>query len=417
MIDISSKYNPLFNSDARYFFLSGSRGSGKSFVVTLFLVNSLLEGDNVLFTRNTMTQAHISIIPLFVEMIELLGLSSEFKIKQKEIICIRNNATIYFRGLRTSSSRETANLKSLNVNVFVCEEAIDIENYEIFNTINLSVRDKNKRNKVILLFNPGNPDHWIYEKFYKNKQISDSEYIHTTIYDNWENLSKSFIDEAMRLKESDYEMFEHLFLGEWYVNKETLIYKDFRKGTYEEFGEHLNPFEKLYGLDFGWEDPSAMTSIHVDRDNKKVYVQELLYKSHLTNDNLVDEIRELVSYETVIEAETRGSRLKPRDPRPAPRLVVDGDTIICDSASPMIIQHLRVAGKLNALPVKKPKVLDRLRFMQGFEVIIHPDSHNLYNEIADYRFKPDSEIISNKSHKNDHLLDATAYALCWMYRL
>ena len=92
MIDISSKYNPLFNSDARYFFLSGSRGSGKSFVVTLFLVNSLLEGDNVLFTRNTMTQAHISIIPLFVEMIELLGLSSEFKIKQKEIICIRNKS-------------------------------------------------------------------------------------------------------------------------------------------------------------------------------------------------------------------------------------------------------------------------------------------------------------------------------------
>ena len=416
MIDINEKYCPLFNSDNRYCFMSGARGSGKSFVVTLYLVNRLLEGDNILFTRNTMTQAHISIIPVFVEMIELLGLSSEFTIKNKEIVCKRNGSIIYFRGLRTSSSNETANLKSLNVNIFVCEEAMDIESYDVYNTINLSVRDKKKKNKVILLFNPGNPDHWIFNSFYKNGQIKDADYIHTTFYDNWDNLSDSFIQQALSLKETDREMFEHLFLGEWFVNKNTLIYKNFRCGSLEEFSDdNLDQFETLFTADFGWVDKTALTKIHLDRDNKRIYVKELIYESYLTNDMLVDRIQNLVEVGSVSDY-TRNNKITTNYQRNT-RVIKDGDLIVCDSASPMVINYLRVEGKMNAVPVKKPKVLDRLRFIQGFEVIYHPDSHNFKNEISDYRFNENTEIISNKSHKNDHLLDSFSYGICFFYRL
>ena len=220
-IDINHKYEPLFTSSDRYCFLSGSRGSGKSFVIALYLVNLLLEGNNILFTRNTMTQAHISIIPLFTEMIELMNLRDKFIIKQKEIICVENNAVIYFRGLRKSSKNESANLKSLNVNIFVIEEAIDCPDYETFNTVNLSIRDASKQNKVILLFNPSNPNHWIYEKFYKNGEIADATYIHTTYLDNMDNLHHTLLDwKEFRIHQQDRQVLnlERRLLQQCYCN-------------------------------------------------------------------------------------------------------------------------------------------------------------------------------------------------------
>jgi phage terminase large subunit len=68
MIDINDKYKALFlNKDKRYNIVTGGRGSGKSFAVTLFLV-LLTEQSNevILFTRYTLISAHISIIPEFL---------------------------------------------------------------------------------------------------------------------------------------------------------------------------------------------------------------------------------------------------------------------------------------------------------------------------------------------------------------
>ena len=53
-ITLNEKYVPLFNGDTRYYVITGGRGSGKSFGVTLFLNNLTYEKDHkVLFTRYT----------------------------------------------------------------------------------------------------------------------------------------------------------------------------------------------------------------------------------------------------------------------------------------------------------------------------------------------------------------------------
>ena len=80
-LKINDKYIPLFNDDSRYFVITGGRGSGKSFGVTVFLLLLTYEkGHKVLFTRYTMKSAHTSIIPEFIEKIELLGKNSDFRI-------------------------------------------------------------------------------------------------------------------------------------------------------------------------------------------------------------------------------------------------------------------------------------------------------------------------------------------------
>ena len=72
-ISINDKFKPLRSSLSRYYVLTGGRGSSKSFSVAVnLLLLSYEEGHTILFTRYTMVSAEISIIPEFLEKIEML---------------------------------------------------------------------------------------------------------------------------------------------------------------------------------------------------------------------------------------------------------------------------------------------------------------------------------------------------------
>jgi phage terminase large subunit len=75
-IKLLDKYQPLFyeNPESRYFLITGGRGSGKSWTLSLFLLNlTYEEGHVILFTRWTLTSAFISIIPEFIDKLELMN--------------------------------------------------------------------------------------------------------------------------------------------------------------------------------------------------------------------------------------------------------------------------------------------------------------------------------------------------------
>ena len=83
---INPKYTSLFSEDSRYFVVTGGRGSGKSFGVTMFLLALTYEvGHTILFTRYTLTSAHVSIIPEFLEKLELIDAYKDFHITKDEI--------------------------------------------------------------------------------------------------------------------------------------------------------------------------------------------------------------------------------------------------------------------------------------------------------------------------------------------
>jgi len=91
LIKLQKKYEVFKESESRYFVITGGRASGKSFNVSVLLLLLTFETDHViLFTRYTLTSASISIIPEFLEKIELLGFESQFYITKDEII---NKAT------------------------------------------------------------------------------------------------------------------------------------------------------------------------------------------------------------------------------------------------------------------------------------------------------------------------------------
>jgi hypothetical protein len=226
-IKLLDKYQPLFYEEPqnRYFLITGGRGSGKSWTLSLFLLNlTYEEGHVILFTRWTLTSAFISIIPEFIDKIDLMNKAEDFEITQSEIINKATGSKILFRGIKTSQGTATANLKSIaGVTTFILDEAEELIDEDVFDRIDLSIRAVNKPNRVILVMNPSYKSHWIYSRFVKNPR-NDTSYIHTTYLDNQNNLSPSFVAQAERTRTENLHRYNHLFLGHWLEDAEGMLW-------------------------------------------------------------------------------------------------------------------------------------------------------------------------------------------------
>ena len=218
-LKIKDKFFIWDEVDSRYFLFTGGRGSGKSYAVnTSLLLLTQESGHTILFTRYTLRSAAISIIPEFKEKIDLLGLNNMFKITRDQIVNIKSGSKIIFRGIKTSSGDQTANLKSLQgLTTWVMDEAEELMDENTFDKIDLSIRKKGMDNRVMLILNPTTKEHWIYKKFYQNMGVNpkasftkdDVTYIHSTYLDNIENLSDSYIKRIEEMKHFRPAKYEH----------------------------------------------------------------------------------------------------------------------------------------------------------------------------------------------------------------
>lgn len=386
MIDLNKKYIPLFVSDSRYYVITGGRGSGKSFALNSFLLLLTYEvGHVILFTRYTLVSAHISIIPEFVEKIEMAGLEQDFTITKDEIVNNRTKSKILFKGIKTSSGTQTANLKSLSgVTTFVLDEAEELVDEDVFDKIDLSVRHNTKQNRVILILNPTTKEHFIYQRFFESRGVEagssltkqDTTYIHTTYLDNIENLSDSFITQIETLKEQNKKKFQHQILGGWLDKAEGVVFTNWSFGNF-------NPdnLQTSFGQDFGFSiDPTTLVEVAIDKNKRKIYVKEHLYKPKLTTSEIA-----------VINKQVCG-----------------GGLIVADSAEPRLIAELQ-SQRCNIIATEKGagSITAGIALMQDFEIVLDPNSQNIAKELNNYIYsdKKSGLVIDNYNHA----LDAIRY--------
>ena len=281
------KYNPLFDNDNRYYVVTGGRGSGKSYTVTMFLLSLTYEsGQVIIFTRYTLTSAHISIIPEFLEKIEAIDRFQDFHITKDEIINTRTGSKIIFKGIKTSSGTQTASLKSLSgVTTWVLDEAEELVDEDVFDKIDLSIRSQQQQNRVILILNPATKEHFIYKKFFESKGIEagsnttkeDTTYIHTTYLDNIDNLSESFVKQVEETKIRRPEKYRHAIMGGWLNKAEGVIYTNWKVGKF------IDSQDTIFGQDFGFsKDPTTLVETYIDKDRKTIYARLHIYQAELT---------------------------------------------------------------------------------------------------------------------------------------
>src|SRR5574344_3102515 len=142
MIQPQEIYYPLYLEDYFVALITGGRGSGKSFNISTFIkrltyevgrLNAKKIAHQILYTRYTMVSANMSIIPEFLEKMELDGDTKNFKVTKTDVINKRSGSHIMFRGIKTSSGNQTARLKSIHgITVFVCDEAEEWTDEESF---------------------------------------------------------------------------------------------------------------------------------------------------------------------------------------------------------------------------------------------------------------------------------------------
>lgn len=361
-INLIEKYQPLFTSDSRYYIISGGRGSSKSFSVTTYLILLSMEmGHTILFTRYTMSSAHISIIPEFLEKIELLGLQEHFEVNKTEIVNKLSGSKILFRGLKTSSGDATANLKSLQgVTTWITDEAEELVDESMFDKIDLSVRHQSLPNKIILILNPTTKEHWIYKRFFESNVVepgsniikNNTTYIHTTYLDNIQHLSPSFIQQIELMKQRRPKKYEHTILGGWLSKAEGVIFSNWSIGEFKEVGV------SVYGQDYGFSnDPTTLVQISIDKNNKKIYLKEHLYQPNLTTSDIAR-----------INKSVCGTSL-----------------IIGDSAEPRLLNELKGLGCNIEAAIKGPGSVNfGIAMLQDYDLIIDPESVNLIKELNNY---------------------------------
>ena len=389
MIDINKKYAPLTQEDSRYYIVTGGRGSGKSFSVNLLLVLLTYEkGHTILFTRYTLASAYVSIIPEFIDKLELLDIFEDFHITKDEIRNKRSGSKIVFKGIKTSSGDQTANLKSLQgVTTFVLDEAEELTNEDTFDKIDLSVRQQGIQNRVILILNPTSKEHWIYRRYFEDKGIQEGSnitqgnitYIHTTYLDNKENLSDSFLSQIENIKNRRPEKYKHQMLGGWLNVAEGVIFTNWEIGEFKEVGV------TVYGQDYGFaSDPSTLVATNIDEANKKIYLKECFYQPRLTTSQLVS-----------LNKKYAGSSL-----------------IVGDSAEPRLISEIKASGCNIVASIKgQGSITYGISLLQDYDLIVDKDSINLIKELNNYAW------LERKSNtpidKFNHLIDAIRYAVTY----
>ena len=112
----SPKYAPLFDFSApvRYYIVTGGRGSGKSFAISTAVMADQAEADyNILYLRQTLVSAEVSIIPEFYEKAALLGFGEVLKKSNSSMLNRATGRRVFFKGIQTSSRDNIAQLKSL----------------------------------------------------------------------------------------------------------------------------------------------------------------------------------------------------------------------------------------------------------------------------------------------------------------
>jgi phage terminase large subunit len=346
------------------------------------------KGHVILFTRYTLRAASISIIPEFIEKIEMLGLEKAFHITKDEIINITTGSKILFRGIKTSSGNQVASLKSLQgVTTWVLDEAEELTDSSVFDTIDMSVRQKGIANRVIMIMNPATKEHFIYQRFFEDRGVQegsnitagDTTYIHTTYLDNIENLSDSFLKQVENVKLRRPEKYKHQILGGWLSKAEGVIFSNW------EIGEFKRVSTSVYGQDFGFSnDPTTLVETNVDTTNKKIYLKLHMHKPGLTTSQ-IHRINEKVA----------GTSL-----------------IIADSAEPRLIAELKQKG-LNILSAVKGQgsVTHGITILQDYDLVISPDSQDLIKELNNYCWL---ERKSNTPIDDyNHAIDAIRYAITY----
>jgi len=220
----------------------------------------------------------------------------------------------------------------------------------------------------------------------------NAKLITSTFKDNIENLTESQIEEFYQAKLKHDKEKEQGKEGYWYnwwrvyglglSGRITgAIYQNWELGEFDE------TLPKIYGMDFGFKDPFTLIENAYDKKQGKLYLREKIYKTGLN----INQIIELLTAK-----------------------MDKNSLIIADCADPTAIATIANAG-FNIIGLGKEKIINGIRALQNWQMIVTPESTNMINEFHNYVWLDKTGEVPIDDH--NHTLDPLRYVnKYWRYQ-
>lgn len=397
LIDLSFRAKPIFEAVKRVFnTLYGGRSGRKTRDVVQILVEwARLEKHFIACCREVMNSLEDSSHKAISDEIRRRGLEgTEFRILNNEIRHLITGSRFVYKGL---SGTEGTNKGLEGVTICWVEEAENVSAKSWLELIPTVIRTDGAM--FFVTFNTRYEDDPTYEKFVKpfellNGFYADDRYL-VSKYDYTENphLNEEMRKEADELKNRDIELYRWIWKGEIKtISKERVI---FDKCEVREFSPPS--YIDKFGIDFGFNDPTAITRSFLHDDYLWIYEE---WGGPSID---IDELRVILDQ-------------------------IDPDRVnyfSCDSADKATIKTLNnewkdVDGKSKkgfaCIAAKKPpgSVEAGIRWMRSLKgIIIHPRCTQTIEESKKWKWKVDKktgEVLPVLVEGNDHRFDSVRYA-------
>jgi PBSX family phage terminase large subunit len=381
----------VFHHGHTHYDFSGGRGSLKSSTVSvlvpLLLINN--PGTHALVLRKVANTIRDSVYAQYIWAIGELGMAAywEAKVSPMELIYKPTGQKIMFRGADDPMKIKSIKVPFGYIAVTHFEEKDQFAGRAEIRTILQSTMRGGSKYWNFESYNPPiSRDNWANKDSLEERT---DRLCHKSTYlqapPEW--LGKQFLAEAEHLKATDERAYQHEYLGiPVGTGGNVFDNLELREITDEE----MSHFDHIYqGVDYGWfPDPFAFIRLHYDRARETIYLMDEIYQNKLTN-------------------EASGNIIIQRGYKDA--------YITCDSAEPKSVADYRAMGLPAKAAVKGPGSVDYgMKWLQRRKIVIdRKRTPNAYNEFVNYEYdrNKDGDIISGYPDENNHLIDATRYAV------
>ena len=364
----SKSYYDCKNCDTRIQIHQGGTRSGKTYSICQALIGWCVENKNagwvITIIRKTMPSLKASVMRDFFQILENEGWYSPANHNKSS-----SQYNLFGNMIEFVSIDQPARIRGRKRHIAFLNECNELT-FEDFTQTILRTSEI-----MIMDFNPSDVFSWIYDKVMTRK---DASFFKSTYLDN-PFLDENTIKEIEYLKLTDANYWRIYGLGERGLNI-AAIFPHFNQ--VDEIPERAKFIS--FGLDWGFtNDATALISVY--KDGLDLYVQEHLYETGLTNNDLSRKMRDLE---------------------------IERKEIIADSAEPKSITELSRQGFLIKGAKKGP---DSIRLgidvMKRHRIYITNESINLIKEMQSYKWKTDrnGNQINEPESGNDHAIDALRY--------
>ena len=366
-IQATTVFQKNWEANNRYVVNIGGSRSTKTYSILQLLIVKALESDEPLvvsIVRKSLPSLRISVMRDFFNILKQYDLYNAELHNKTENTYQLNNTLIEFFSIDDAQKRRGTKRDILFVN-----EANELDWEDFFQ---LQIRTTTQ---IFLDFNPS-------EQFWYNEQIQsrdDVTTIHSTYKDN-PYLNDDQIHEIERLQHTDLQYYQIYALGE-FAGAMDLVYG---YTPVDNIPTNMANLVAL-GLDFGYtNDPTTLVEVWKHKDS--LYLNELIYQTGLTNNDIGDMMAEY-GVDKYIE-------------------------VIADSAEPKSIDELRRYG-FNIKPAQKgpDSILNGIDILKRNRLYVTKQSTNLIKELNNYKWVTDKNghKLNKPVDMFNHALDAVRY--------